>query len=91
MSFTSISNNPILRGLPETGTQPMTVEPHRDADHIPNCKAIKLATGFYRGVDDFGTVDDTKLSAGSGERFIPGVGNIMIARRITGDYWFMVA
>jgi hypothetical protein len=86
MAFTSISTLPL-----DIAFHNIVVEPHRDADKIPGCIAIKVvATGKYLSVDDFGTVS-YKDGAGAAERFLHGEGNVLIARRAVGDVNFMGA
>lgn len=93
MALTSITNQPVFRGIPEAGCQAMNLVPHQDASHIPNAVAVSFPNGCFRGVDDFGNIDDTKTGTpGSGELFVhdPST-NIAIAPRKSGDYWFVVA
>lgn len=86
--WTAISVNPILAGYPDRGFVPAMKAPHQDAGFF----AVKRAdTGKFRFVGEGGEIEDNRISAGAGERFIAGQGGTVLAHRGGKVFVFAVA
>lgn len=89
MNFSCISKHPILdRRFTDEGFVPAAPAVHQDAGYIG---VKRTDTGKYRNVSDDGAVEDNRDSAGSGERFVEGVGSTVVAVRGGHIYVFAVA
>ena len=89
MPFTTISKAALLTNA-DAGFVVARETPHQDAGYIGVQVEVSLGVWKWRFVSDDGVVEDTRDSAGAGERFVKGQSGTVIAPRGSRAYVFAV-